>query len=135
MSISEKIKSEKLGMPFGTANNRLRKSILWSLVQKLNLDTCFQCNTKITDASELSIEHKKAWLHSKDPLKLFFDLDNISFSHLSCNVGMFNRTKTKCKNGHSFSEDNLIKSSRGNRRCLACARIWKREKRATQVDK
>jgi len=33
-----------------------------------------------------SIEHVIPWLDSEDPVKLFFDLDNISFSHLKCNV-------------------------------------------------
>lgn len=35
---------------------------------------------------ELSIEHKTPWLDSEDPKALFFDLNNIAFSHLSCNV-------------------------------------------------
>ena len=136
MDSNEK-KAEKLGMPFGTANNRLKKNLLWSLVQKLNLDTCFQCETKIKVSTELSIEHKESWLYSKDPVKLFFDLDNISFSHLSCNVGMFNRTKTKCKNGHPLSGlgANLGKNNRGVRRCLSCEGIWRRRKRSDKVAK
>lgn len=32
-----------------------------------------------------SIEHKIPWLDSEDPTGLFFNLDNISFSHKSCN--------------------------------------------------
>lgn len=33
---------------------------------------------------EFSVDHKKEWLY-EDP-QLFWDLENISFSHLSCNV-------------------------------------------------
>lgn len=33
-----------------------------------------------------SIEHLVPWLDSNNPIELYFDLDNISFSHLSCNI-------------------------------------------------
>jgi len=33
-----------------------------------------------------TIEHKVPWLDSEDPVKMFFDLDNIAFSHHKCNV-------------------------------------------------
>ncbi|MBP7540882.1 MAG: hypothetical protein KA802_13235 [Saprospiraceae bacterium] len=33
-----------------------------------------------------SIEHKVSWLNSNNPVELYFDLNNISFSHLSCNI-------------------------------------------------
>lgn len=32
------------------------------------------------------IEHKIPWLDSDKPKELFFDLENIGFSHLSCNI-------------------------------------------------
>lgn len=86
MSEYNQKKSDQLGIPLGTANGRLRKSIIFNLVQKLNLDVCYQCNKKIETEEEFSIEHKEPWLDSNDPKKLFFDLNNISFSHLSCNV-------------------------------------------------
>lgn len=35
-------------------------------------------------ADDLSIEHKAPWLHRDSAL--FWDLDNIAFSHLACNV-------------------------------------------------
>ena len=79
-------KTAQLGMPIGTATNRLRKKILFKFIQQLNLDVCFQCNESITEIDNLSIEHKIPWLDSNDPIGLFFDLDNIAFSHLSCNV-------------------------------------------------
>ncbi len=33
-----------------------------------------------------SIEHKDPWLDCENPSEKFFDLANISFSHLSCNA-------------------------------------------------
>lgn len=80
-------KHKQLGMPIGTASSKLKKNILFSLIQKLGLDLCFQCNKSIETVKELSVEHKEPWLDSINPKEKFFDLDNISFSHLSCNVG------------------------------------------------
>lgn len=85
MSKSNQKKSEQLGIPHGTAQNKLRKKILFHLMQKCGMDTCFQCGEKIESIDKLSIEHKKPWLDSDDPVGLFFDLDNIAFSHLYCN--------------------------------------------------
>jgi hypothetical protein len=80
---SNKTKAELLGMPHGTACARLRKMILFKFVKQLNLDICFQCNLKIEDEKQLSIEHKIPW--QQNPT-LFWDLDNIAFSHLGCNI-------------------------------------------------
>ena len=80
-------KQAQLGMPIGTASAKLRKMVLFSLLKKHGENFCYQCNLEIETAEELSIEHKIPWLDSEDPIKLFFDLENISFSHLSCNVG------------------------------------------------
>ncbi|MFJ7982450.1 hypothetical protein ACIQ1D_19525 [Lysinibacillus xylanilyticus] len=81
------IKSEQLGISVSTATNRLKKSLMFQLVQQANRDVCFKCERKIESEKELSVEHKQAWLHSENPIELFYDLDNIAFSHLKCNVG------------------------------------------------
>lgn len=79
-------KSEQLGVNYGTASHRLRKKILFDLMVRCDLDTCFQCKEKIENMDEMSIEHKVPWLDSEDPTGLFYDLENIAFSHLSCNI-------------------------------------------------
>lgn len=79
-----KKKSEQLGMNPGTANYQLTRSILFDLVCQLGKDTCYHCEEKILK-DEFSIEHKVPWLDSDNPIDMFFDLDNISFSHLRCN--------------------------------------------------
>lgn len=76
-------KSIQLGMPFGTASHRLRKAVLFKYVQKAGDDVCFKCNKKIISIDELTIEHKKVWLHINP--ELFWDLNNIAFSHKICN--------------------------------------------------
>ena len=81
-----KKKLQQLGMPHGTASNRLKKMIMFRLLQEVGKDMCFQCGEKIESVEELSVEHKIPWLNSKNPVDLFFDLDNIAFSHLKCNA-------------------------------------------------
>ena len=57
--------------------------------------SCFHCKKKIESVSEFSIEHKKAWLDSDRPKEMFFDLNNISFSHKSCNFKMAKKPTKK----------------------------------------
>jgi hypothetical protein len=56
------------------------------MAQKLELDICVRCNTKIDKLEDFSIEHITPWRRSEEPRELFFNLDNIAFSHLSCNT-------------------------------------------------
>ena len=78
-------KNFQLGMPYGTANAKLKKSILFQLLREANKNVCFQCGKTIDLIEGLSIEHKIPFLDSENPVDLFFDLNNIAFSHLSCN--------------------------------------------------
>jgi hypothetical protein len=77
------IRNEQLGMSAGKAVHMLRKKIMFNLIQRLNEDTCFKCGKIIQTVDELSIEHKIPWLYGD--ISLFWDLDNIAFSHLRCN--------------------------------------------------
>lgn len=79
-------KDKKLGMYLGTAYHKLRKALLFDLVRRLKLDVCYRCSSPVNEIDNFSIDHKKAWLNSEDPVGLFFDLENIAFSHLSCNI-------------------------------------------------
>jgi hypothetical protein len=84
--MSKDKRKEQLGVAIGTAQHRLRKMLLWGYVVKCGDNTCYQCGKEIISIDDLSIEHKTPWLDSEDPKKLFFDPDNITYSHLSCNV-------------------------------------------------
>jgi 5-methylcytosine-specific restriction endonuclease McrA len=77
-------KDETLNMPFGTANGRLYRLILFDLVKRCGADTCYRCKKKIEKSSECSIEHKKPW--EGISADLFWDLENIAFSHKRCNI-------------------------------------------------
>jgi hypothetical protein len=89
---SNKKKHDQLGMPLGTAAQRLRKIVLFSVLERHRENICFQCGEKIESSRELSIEHKKPWLNVSPDL--FWDLDNIAFSHLSCNCAAGSRNAT-----------------------------------------
>lgn len=90
MSTSNKRKSEFLGMPYGTASNRLRKQVMLMLLQRLNADVCFKCEEQIETPEELSIEHMEPWFNRENGIDLFWSLDNIAFSHLRCNIPHIN---------------------------------------------
>ena len=77
-------KSDVLGMPFGTACNKLRRMVMFSLLQRHGENVCFKCGKQILKASDLSLEHKEAWQSAGSAL--FWDLDNIAFSHPQCNL-------------------------------------------------
>lgn len=121
-------KGSLLGLNFSTASQRLRKLIMFDLVQHLELDQCFQCGGKIEDVDDLSVEHKEPWQGADDPKAAFFDLNNIAFSHLRCNSGAAAVSgaavrRTHCLAGHDYSDDNVYTSNDGNRRCRECRRI------------
>jgi hypothetical protein len=83
MNNSNRRKKEFLGMPIGTASNRLRKMVLLRLLKRLDEDICFRCGKRIISSEDLSVEHKEDWL-GNDP-SLFWNLDNVAFSHRLCN--------------------------------------------------
>lgn len=96
MNNSNLKKQKQLKIAFGTANNRLRKEILFKYVQKAGENFCYRCAAEITSCEDFSIEHKIPYLDSLDPIALFFDLDNIAFSHLSCNIKAGRRNFAEC---------------------------------------
>jgi hypothetical protein len=77
-------KSAFLGMPHGTASSRLRKMILFHLLQRHGENVCFRCSKEIETADDLTIEHKLPW--EGISVDLFWSLDNIAFSHRYCNL-------------------------------------------------
>ena len=89
----KKEKTKQLGIDPGTASNRLKKNLLFEFAKKLDMHWCYQCGAEIEDCDDFTIEHKTPWLHSEDPRGLFFDIDNIAFSHKSCNYSAARKRK------------------------------------------
>jgi hypothetical protein len=69
----------------------LVQNLLFDLAKKLNLTNCFKCGLEITSTKELSIEHKIPWFDNK--IDLFWDLNNLAFSHRKCNRSERKRKK------------------------------------------
>ena len=73
-----------LGMPYGTARNKIRDKIVFKLWLELNENSCFHCSDIMT-YENFSIEHNESWMSAENPHDSYFRLDNISFSHRKCN--------------------------------------------------
>ncbi len=93
-------KRKQLGEHPATASRRLQRDLLWHLVVSTAKTLCFRCDRPMS-RDDFTIDHKVPWLNSADPIKLFFDLDNIAFSHDSCNKSAARRPNRK---GHETSE-------------------------------
>lgn len=77
-------KKNQLGMNPSTASNRLIKDLLFDFVIKAG-HKCHRCGGDL-ERHTISIEHIEAWLDSDHPIEMFFDIQNIAYSHLSCNA-------------------------------------------------
>ena len=83
--MNSKVKdSELLGINVSTASNKLVKDLLFNFIVETKKDKCFRCGLDLR-RDNFSIEHKKSWRLSDKPKETFFDLQNISYSHLNCN--------------------------------------------------
>lgn len=89
------MKAAQLGMNPSTAQQRLLKDILFKFVSESH-SVCFHCGKEMS-RDDFTIEHKTPWLHSDNPVELFFDLNNISFSHHCCNTRAARRNKSSSK--------------------------------------
>jgi hypothetical protein len=74
---------KQLEMSFGKASYILKRMIMFALICELKKDVCYRCDKKIVSDCDLSVDHKNPWLHIDS--KLFWNLDNIAFSHKLCN--------------------------------------------------
>lgn len=103
-----------LGMSVGTAAGILRKALLFEYVKKQKNNFCFQCKEEIVNIDEFSIEHKIPWRGAKNAKRLFFDLDNIAFSHLGCNSAASRKQIAKCGSVTKYVKENC--------RCKLCTK-------------
>ncbi len=88
-------KSAQVGMNISTATAILRKNIIFRLAGKCGELTCIRCGKQISNPEDLSLDHIIPWLDSSDPKSLFFDPENVRFSHAKCNLSA---TRHKNKN-------------------------------------
>lgn len=116
-------KAKLLKMPFGTAQGKLKKALLFKFASLLDKLGCYRCSNIIGSVDEFTIEHMEAWSSAKDPAAAFFDLENVAFSHMKCNYGA-RRENTHCPQGHEYTENNTYKYPKGHRECRRCREEW-----------
>lgn len=120
------IVTQKLGQGFTSARKLLLKKIVWDFIVKCDLNKCFRCGLPMS-FEDYSLEHKVAWYNSEISKDLYFDLDNISYSHAKCNRehGTKERKtlRTHCKNGHEYTAENTRIRKGGARQCRVCESV------------
>ncbi len=106
-------------MDNSTASHKLRKLILFSLVQQTAQDICFRCQTKIETVEEISIEHKMPWLDSSNPVSIFFDLTNLAGVIVNEEIIVQKRDgQNTFTMGSSLPAEPIFKNLETSKRCL-----------------
>lgn len=126
--MSEK-KQQQLGINPSTASGKLVRDILYKFILELDLNNCYHCKLPMTRET-FSIEHKIPWLDSEDPIKLYFDLENISFSHQSCNSSAARSARRKYAN-ETEAKEAALKRSRERRKRIYDPAVRKEKYRLT----
>jgi hypothetical protein len=124
---SNQKKAELLGMPAGTATGRLRKAIMFDFCCRLKENVCFRCQKLIDNIDDFSIEHKESWQFAPDPVALFFDLENIAFSHLQCNSAAIVRPTRKFANRVACDKAH---GKKNQAKRVQSRKIWRQRRRA-----
>lgn len=122
MTNTNKKKLQQLGMSQGRASGRLKKALMLQLARRLALDNCYRCSEIIDSPEELSIDHKEPWLDSDDPITKFFDLDNVAFSHSSCNSAAARPVNKKYNTVEQRAEAHRISARNSKRRLYSAKR-------------
>lgn len=112
-------KERQLGMSWGRARHMLHQDIMFEFV--VSKRNCYHCGLPMT-RDNFSIEHKSPWLDSEDPKGKFFEIDNIDFSHLNCNVA-------KRRNSRSSAHGSIGMYRHHRCRCALCKHAWNAYKR------
>jgi len=73
-----------------------------------------------------SIEHKKPWLDEPNAAKLYFDLNNVTFSHSACNKGAARKPTRKAEIDHGNYVNYIDKKCS----CDSCIEAWNAYKRS-----
>ena len=111
--MSNKKKSEQLGMPVGTAANRLRKNVLFMLIVMQDKNKCFQCGERIEKTEEEP--EKKLEELPKEKISLeetpstepkstdkFEDIQKGDFAPLFVRVGKYRETLETLQNLENY---------------------------------
>ena len=78
---------QQLGLAYSTARSKLLNLIVFELAKECGKNVCYRCGDEISSFEDMSIDHYEEWLHKENAHDLYFDIDNVGFSHRSCNAG------------------------------------------------
>jgi hypothetical protein len=123
LSAMNKFKTQ-LGMAYSTARSKLFSDVLFSFINRLKI-VCYHCKKEMT-REDFSIEHIKPWHREPNALDLFFDLNNIGFSHGECNARAARKREIK----RIFTHGTYIGYAHYKCKCFKCADAWRAYKRA-----
>lgn len=112
MSKATDKKSLQLGMPFGNARTILVRTLMFTMIQQLGKDVCYRCKQRIERAEEFSIDHKEPWQDVSTDL--FWDINNIAFSHRGCNSRAARRDMKKVNDALAIKNKQLYESGPEN---------------------
>ena len=77
-----KQKKDQLGKSISAARAILLKQILWRYLDSAGDVLCFRCSERMS-SNDFTLDHVEPWWNSSSDL--FWDLDNVRFSHHRCN--------------------------------------------------
>ena len=84
------------------ANRILMKDLVFYYLKTLGLNICCKCK-KPLKREDFTIDHIQSWRNKPNAKELFFSIDNIGFSHFTCNSShsAYNKLEDK-PHGHSM---------------------------------
>jgi hypothetical protein len=97
-----------LGMPVGTAEKHLRKSIIHELASQLGKNQCARCGQEIESPDDLAIIHVQDW---ENDVTQFWSLTNVAFSHVECEASRYGKRQREKKKMKSKVELKVLGSN------------------------
>ena len=76
---------KQLGMNIAVAQRKLVRMLLFRELVLTERNICFRCKQEIETLKELSLDHIQPWRSQANPVESFFSVDNVAYSHVSCN--------------------------------------------------
>lgn len=111
MTSTDRYFQESLGVKAGKALGMLKKSIMFSLVVETKRNICYRCGKEIESVDDFSIEHMESWKRSDNPIDKFYNLNNIAFSHETCNRKAVYHSEDYCKGKRKIKLLKIYKNS------------------------
>ena len=104
------------------ASRVLMKDLVYHFYKKHGGGKCYRCGKKLK-RDDFTIDHIEPWRNKVNAKELFFNINNISFSHISCNT--LAKEPKPLKHG-------LDKTYRKGCRCNLCKKahaLYRKERR------